>query len=79
MYVGIGMLPLPFCPPEVIPRGRMLARRRHPGARYPVCAYTSMWAHAFGGGSGAEFHENGRLKSCKLSRTLLPAYELGVI
>ncbi len=32
------------------------------------CAHASMVADAFGGGSGTEFHENGRLKACKLSR-----------
>ena len=32
------------------------------------CAHASMLADAFGGGSATEFHENGRLKSCKLSR-----------
>jgi len=32
------------------------------------CVHASMWADAFGGGSGTYFHENGGLKSCKLSR-----------
>jgi hypothetical protein len=32
------------------------------------CARASFWADAFGGNSGTYFHENGRLKSCQLSR-----------
>ena len=35
------------------------------------CVHASMLADAFGGGSGTEFHENGRLKSCKLSRNFM--------
>jgi len=32
--------------------------------------HAGVWADAFGGGSGANFDENGRLKSCKLSRNV---------
>jgi len=32
------------------------------------CVHASIRADAFGGGSGTYFHENGRLKSCKLAR-----------
>lgn len=32
------------------------------------CMHASMWGDLFGGGSATEFHENGRLQACKLSR-----------
>jgi hypothetical protein len=32
------------------------------------CEHASLWTDAFGGNSSTEFHENGKLKSCRVAR-----------